>query len=85
MVEKQSSELLCYLNALISACLLSGTVTHRERREELRSLLTHSGRNHRKPKEGDNLFELFPQVIPRSLVRGQADHCEKDSITAPFL
>lgn len=40
----------------------------------------HSSRNHREPKEpGDNLFVLFPQVIPRSLVHGQADHCEKRS------
>lgn len=31
-----------------------------------------------KPKElGDNLLPLFPQVIPRSLVHGQADHCER--------
>lgn len=40
----------------------------------------HSSRNHREPKEpGDHLFVFLPQVIPRSLVHGQADHCEKRS------
>lgn len=50
MVEKQSSELLSYLNALISACLLSGTVTHSERRGSWDRLIPVNN-NHNKPKE----------------------------------
>lgn len=80
---KQSSEPICS-NALISACQLSGTVTQRE--EGSWDLLTQCSENQTKPKEpGNNLFVVFPQVIPRSLVHGQADHCERQSKTAAFL
>lgn len=38
-----------------------------------------------KTKRVDNLLVLFPQVIPRSLVHGQADHCERQSNADAFL
>lgn len=66
-----------YLNgpACISACQLSGTVIHRERRRELRSPYLLQWKTTTKPKEPEeNLLVLFPQVIPRSLAHGQTCH-----------
>lgn len=85
-----AEESLRCLNALISACLLSGTMTPGDRRKGGgggRDLLFHSNKKTtQKPQEpGNNLCVLFPQVIPRSPVHGQADHCEKHSHSTPLF